>query len=157
MRRALTVHEQRHVERLRGVGELLDRSLRLPGGLRIGLDPIIGLVPGIGDLVGAGFSAWIILQSARLGASKAVLLRMLWNTGVESVVGMVPLLGDLFDFGWRANTKNLALLERHLDDPRDAGRAGRSFVIGLGAALVGLAALTVWGLVQVSEAIGRIF
>jgi hypothetical protein len=157
VRRALTASEQRHVERLRGVGELLDRSIRLPGGFRIGLDPIIGLVPGIGDLVGTGLSAWIILQSARLGASKGVLLRMLWNTGVESVFGMVPLLGDLFDFGWRANVKNLALLERHLDDPRAAARAGRSFLVGLGAALVALAVLTVWGLVQVSEAIGRMF
>ena len=88
---------------------------RSPGpGFRIGLETIVGLVPGVGDLVGGGFSLYIILQAARMGVPASLLARMGWNLLVDVVVGAVPFLGDLFDAGFKANMRNLALLDRHV-------------------------------------------
>ena len=101
--------------RVRMLGKLLDNSIPIPGTpWKIGLDPIIGLIPGIGDLVGAALSGYIILEAARANASTLTLARMLLNVGIDTIVGAVPALGDVFDAAWKANTKNVALLERHL-------------------------------------------
>lgn len=125
------------LERLRRLGYLLDNSIPIPGTrFRIGLESVVGLVPGIGDLVGGGFSAWIILQAARLGAPPSLLARMGWNLLVDLAVGAVPLLGDLFDAGFKANLRNLALLERHVAGPAASRRASRMFIAALAAALV---------------------
>ena len=134
--------------RLRRLGYLLDNSIPIPGtGFRIGLETIVGLVPGVGDLVGGGFSAWIILQAARLGAPPSLLARMGWNLLVDVVVGAVPLLGDLFDAGFKANLRNLALLERHVEGPASSRRASRRFIavlaVGLILLLAGAVALAV--------------
>jgi small-conductance mechanosensitive channel len=109
--------------------------------MRVGLDAALGLVPCVGDLAGAAVSAYVLLVAARLGASPAVLGRMLVNTGIDALVGAVPLLGDLFDIGWRANSRNVALLERHLADPAGTRRASRGVVGLVLAGLVVLAAL----------------
>jgi len=108
--------------RLAKLAHILDSAIPLPGGYRIGFDGIIGLVPGIGDLTGAALSSYIIAESHRLGAPPVVLLRMLWNMIVESVVGVIPVAGDLFDFAWKANRRNVALLERHLEEPHQVRR-----------------------------------
>jgi Domain of unknown function (DUF4112) len=119
----------RSLERLRGLARLLDSAVRVPGTqIRFGLDPLIGLVPGIGDAIGALLSMVIVYHAARLGASRAMLIRMLGNVGIDTLVGEIPLLGDLFDFGWKSNTRNLALLEEHLRQPR-AARAGSRRVL----------------------------
>jgi hypothetical protein len=136
------------LDRLRRLGYLLDNSIPIPGTrYRIGLEAIIGLVPGLGDLVGAGFSAWIILQAARLGAPPSLVGRMAWNLLVDAVVGAVPLLGDVFDAGYKANMRNLALLERHVQGPAASHRASRRFVAVLALLLllllVGAATLAV--------------
>lgn len=136
------------VGRLRRLSYLLDNSIPIPGTpFRIGLDSIIGLLPGVGDLVGGAFSLYIILEAAKLGASRSLLARMGWNVAVDVLVGTVPLLGDLFDAGWKANVRNLALLERQVDRPAESARANRRFVLLVGAALflllAGAAALTV--------------
>jgi hypothetical protein len=141
--------EHDRLERLRRLGYLLDNSIPIPGtGYRIGLESIIGLVPGLGDLVGGGFSAWIILQSARLGAPPSLLARMGWNLLVDIAVGAIPLLGDLFDAGFKANMRNLALLERHVQGPATSRRASRRFVAILAflllLLLIGAAALAVF-------------
>jgi len=136
------------VGRLRRLSYLLDNSIPIPGtAFRIGLDSIIGLIPGVGDLVGGAFSLYIILESAKLGAPRSLLARMGWNVAVDVLVGTVPLLGDLFDAGWKANVRNLALLERQVHRPTESARANRRFVMLVGAALflllAGAAALTV--------------
>ena len=102
------------LQRLRALSRLLDSAIPLPGGYRIGLDGIIGLIPGFGDIAGSIASSYIIIESARLGASTATLLRMVMNVLVESVVGLIPFLGDLFDIVWEANEKNMALMEKQL-------------------------------------------
>ena len=115
------------------MARLLDSAVQVPGTrFRIGLDPIIGLVPGIGDVIGAIFSSVIVFQAARLGAPQSTLVRMLANVVVDTLVGEVPLLGDLFDFGWKANTRNIALLEQHLGRPVSARAASRRVLLLLG-------------------------
>jgi hypothetical protein len=99
---------------LRKWAVLLDSAFQVPGTtMRFGLDPIVGLVPGAGDLVTGFFFVMILLHSLRLRVPKVIVARMLLNTGVDLVVGAVPLLGDLFDAGFKANLRNLALLERY--------------------------------------------
>ena len=99
---------------LRKWAVLLDSAFRVPGTqMRFGLDPIVGLLPGAGDLVTGFFSVMILLHSVRLRIPKVVIARMVLNTGLDLLVGAVPLLGDLFDAGFKANLRNLQLLERH--------------------------------------------
>ena len=140
--------ERERLDRLRRLGYLLDNSIPIPGTrYRIGLEAIIGLVPGLGDLVGGGFSAWIILQAARLGAPTSLLARMGWNLLLDTAVGAIQLLGDLFDAGFKANMRNLALLEGHLQGPPASRRASRRFIAVLAILLllllVGAATLAV--------------
>ena len=113
---------------LRALTRLMDEALAVPGTrLRVGLDSLLGLIPGIGDLAGAAVSGYALLVAARLGAPSPVLLRMLLNIGVDTVVGAVPLLGDLFDLGWKANRRNLQLLERYLERPAATEWSARSW------------------------------
>ena len=119
----------------------MDNAFQIPGTqFRIGLDAIVGIIPGIGDAIGAVFSAFIVFQAARLGVSRATLARMMGNVVLDTVIGEIPLLGDLFDAGWKANTKNMALLEAHLDRPAATGRSSRKMLVLLGAGLLVLLA-----------------
>jgi hypothetical protein len=145
--------------RVRVLSKLLDNSIPIPGtGYKVGLDPIIGLIPGIGDLLGAVLSGYIILEAARAEVPAFTLARMLVNVGVDTVVGAVPALGDVFDAAWKSNTKNVALLERHLARGPTT-REGRGVtgamaaalltlivIVGAGLALGIFAARLLWGL-----------
>jgi hypothetical protein len=127
----------RQVERLRTMARLLDNAIPIPGTrYRFGFDAVIGLVPGIGDAIGAIFSAYIVLQAARLGASRPTLIRMMGNVALDTIVGEIPLLGDLFDAGWKANIRNMALLEAHLQRPVSTERGSRKVLFVLGAGLL---------------------
>jgi hypothetical protein len=129
------------VRRLDAVAHLMDDAFPVPlFGMRFGLDPVIGLIPGVGDAVGALVSAWIVFEAARLGAGFAVVLRMLVNLGIDALVGSVPVLGDLFDAGWKANDRNLRLLHHAVDAPGAARRSS-----GLYLALVALLLLALFG------------
>jgi hypothetical protein len=117
------VPENSQLRRARAVARLLDSSIPIPGtGRRIGIDPILGLIPFVGDFGGAILSGYIVLAAAQAGAPTVTLIRMIGNVGLDSLVGAVPLLGDLFDAAWKANSKNVALLERHVADA-SAGNA----------------------------------
>ena len=133
--------------RLRKIAYWMDEGIRIPGTrFRIGLDPILGLVPGLGDAAGALLAGTVLLQAVRSGIGRFTLLRMAVNIGLDALIGAVPLVGDLFDAGWKANTRNLMLLERHLGSPPEARRADRRFVAVLaGVVLAGLAAAVVGG------------
>ena len=132
----------------------MDSAIRIPGtGIRLGLDSIVGLVPGAGDLVSSVMSGYIVLASARMGVPPAVVARMILNLSVDTLVGTVPLLGDLFDVGFKANIRNAALLDRHLADPLTTRKTSRAAVLAavagvimLGAAGVALAMFVVRGL-----------
>jgi hypothetical protein len=103
------------LNRIRRLSRLMDTSLRIPGtGFRIGLDPIIGLIPGAGDIISTGFSAYIIFLAARFNIPPKDLYQMIFNISLEAVVGTVPLVGDIFDAFYKSNIRNLAILEKHL-------------------------------------------
>ena len=114
--------------RLRRVGWLLDNSIPIPGTrFHLGIDQIIGLVPGIGDLIGGALSLYIIVEAWRLGVPRGLLARMGWNVAVDTLVGEIPLLGDLFDIAFKANIRNLALLDGFASGrSRCGGRAAGS-------------------------------
>ena len=109
----------------------LDSSIVVPGTrFRVGLDALIGLIPGVGDLIGAALSAYIVAAAARRGLPRSVLLRMALNVGLEALVGVVPILGDLFDAAWKANQRNVALLRQYAAVPRRAHVQSRVVVGG---------------------------
>lgn len=123
--------------RARTLTNLLDNAVRVPGtSMRFGLDPVLGLIPGLGDVAGAVLSGYVVLLASQLGAPTAVIVRMLGNIVIDTVGGTLPVLGDLFDAGWKSNSRNLALLERHLGQPESTKRASRAVVWGTGAALL---------------------
>lgn len=135
--------------RLKTLGHLMDESIRLPGGYRIGWDGIIGLIPGLGDVAGLAVSAYIIAESARMGAPKSVLMRMSANTAIDAILGAVPVIGDLFDFAFKANRRNLDLLQSHLAEPRRTRRVSLGWL-----AMVGGVSLLI--LVSVLMLLGRV-
>src|SRR5215831_8882023 len=121
------------IQRLRTLAWLLDSAIVLPGGFRIGLDPLIGLIPGLGDAIGVAFSAYIVIEAANLGAPLSVVLRMIGNVLLDGLVGSIPIAGDLFDFAFKANLRNIALLEHYHFDPSGAHRSSRAFFIAAAA------------------------
>jgi hypothetical protein len=120
------------------LARLLDEAVRVPGTrIPIGLDPLIGLIPGIGDALAALGGAWIVLIGAQLGLPRIALVRMALNLSLNAAIGGIPGLGDLFSFWYRSNLRNAALIERHASDGRRASTAGDwLFVIGLLAAVL---------------------
>jgi Domain of unknown function (DUF4112) len=142
---------------VRFIARLLDSAVGVPGtGIRVGLDPLLGLVPGLGDVAGAALSGYIVLAAARRGAPASVVVRMLGNIAVDTAVGAVPLLGDLFDAGWKSNTRNVALLERHVGVPSEARASSRLVVAATFAVLVVLAAAGLWCTYLVLHALGAL-
>ena len=135
--------------RARVLTRLLDTALRIPGTrIRFGLDPILGLIPGLGDVAGAVLSGYLVVLAGRAGASRTTIVRMLANVAIDTVGGSLPILGDAFDVAFKSNSRNLVLLERTLgagspsmgvaDRP-----AGRLVVWG---SLLGLALLAAGGI-----------
>jgi Domain of unknown function (DUF4112) len=113
--------DSRGLEALRRWARIFDSAFRIPGTqITFGLDPILGLVPGLGDVASPVFSLFFVWHGFRLGVPKVVLARMVLNVLIDAGVGAIPIVGDLFDFGWKANAWNLALLERHAMPGRPA-------------------------------------
>jgi hypothetical protein len=130
-------------ERINRLAWLLDSSIPIPGlKFRIGIDALIGLIPGIGDAVGVLLSSYIVREAARAGLPKSILARMVLNVAIEGVVGMIPFAGDLFDAVWKANQRNAALLNAYLENPHRTTKSSRAFVFGMIAALVGMLVAT---------------
>lgn len=117
--------------KLRRVSRLLDNAITIPGTkISFGLDPILGLLPGGGDTITGGIAAYIVVEAARMGIPRDVLWKMVRNILIDSFAGTVPVVGDLFDVGWKANVKNIELLEKHLDIA-ESGKGDRLFLFGL--------------------------
>jgi hypothetical protein len=129
---------------LRRWARVFDSQFRIPGTqIRFGIDPILGLVPGVGDLATPVLSLFMIWQGARLHVPKIVLMRMVFNAMIDGLSGVVPVLGDLFDFGWKATEWNMALLERHAMPGQRATSADYLFVILCSAVIVIAAVLPI--------------
>ncbi len=110
------------IARLDVLATLLDTAFVLPGtNVRFGLDGLLGLVPGIGDIVTTAMSLYIVHEARELGAPGHVIARMLGNVALDGIIGAVPLAGDLFDVMWRANRRNMRLLQDWLTSDTDGG------------------------------------
>jgi hypothetical protein len=133
------------------VTKLMDNQFRLPGtNWRFGLDPILGLLPVVGDLASFGVSAMLILTMARHGASGKLVALMLLNVGVDVLIGSIPVLGNIFDFAFKANERNVRLLRAHYDEGKYQG-SGKNIVIGVVIGLVVLLILLLWAIWEIAE------
>jgi len=114
--RTLVGDQEAAIRRMRAVSTLLDDAIRVPGtDFRVGLDPIVGILPVAGDSVMSVVSMYIVLEAANLGVPMPVVARMIVNIAVDTVGGSVPVLGTLFDAAWKANRRNVRLVEEHVD------------------------------------------
>ncbi|MDX1692755.1 MAG: DUF4112 domain-containing protein [Ketobacteraceae bacterium] len=106
---------QKKQRQLKSLSHILDDAFTIPVlNIKIGWDAIIGLIPVVGDIIGALLSLYLVVQAAQLRLGAFTILRMLINIGIELLLGIVPVLGDFFDVTWRANRKNYELIDRHL-------------------------------------------
>jgi hypothetical protein len=126
---------------------LLDNSIPIPGtGRRIGVDAIIGFVPGLGDMLSGALGIIVVARGAQLGLPKIVIARMLANLGLDFAIGSIPVIGDAFDLWFKANARNLRLMRRYFDAPRDS-TAGSWLFFGVAAAfVVAVGVLVVWAI-----------
>jgi hypothetical protein len=126
-------------QRIGRVTRVLDELVGVPGTpIKVGLDPVIGLIPVVGDAVAAGVGAWVIAEAARFGIPRLVLGRMVLNLLLDLGVGAIPILGDVYDLFFRSNSRNLALFRRHALDPDASTRGERAFFAGLLLVIVGI-------------------
>ena len=121
--------QQRGLKQLSHLAKLMDAQFRIPGtGIRFGLDGIIGLIPGADDLstfAVSGYMLWIMAQN---GASGYVLARMTINILIDTLIGAIPLIGDIFDIAFKANMRNLRLMQEHYEEGRHRGSAWKAIV-----------------------------
>ena len=133
--------EPSRLAQLRRWAVLLDSAFKVPGlPVRFGLDAIVGLVPGVGELTTPAYTMVLLVTGLRMRVPLVVLARMVLNAGVDALIGLVPVLGDITDVGWKANLRNVQLLERHAVPGTPATR-GDTWFIAAGIVLLALAAL----------------
>lgn len=128
---------QNRLRRVRALAWFLDRAFKFGANRRFGVEPLIGLIPGVGDWIGGVVSLYILYEGARLGLSWPVLGRMAGNIFVEAVVGAIPVAGDIIDFFWQANMRNVRLIETHYQSRLPSRPLGRILagIIALGVIL----------------------
>jgi hypothetical protein len=152
------VNDGRGLEVLRRWARIFDSAFRIPGtSITFGIDPLLGLIPGIGDLASPILSIFMIWHGAQLRVPRVVLARMLLNALIDAVVGLIPVAGDLFDFGWKATEWNLALLEKHAMPGARATAGDYAFVILCSVVLIAAALLPILLLVWLGYSVGRLF
>ena len=131
---------QGRLDRLRKLQHLLDNAFRVPGtSLRFGWDPIIGVVPWVGDVLAALMTCAIVVQAHHMSVPRVVQVRMLLNTAIDLIAGSLPVVGDVADVFWKANAKNFLLLERHAAQAQPATSGDRLFVGGVLLAVLAMA------------------
>lgn len=123
--------QRKRLLRIKKLASLLDTQFQLPGGFRFGIDALIGLIPVLGDVVTVGFSLYILFQAWMIGVPNWVLARMLLNILIETLVDLIPVVGNLFDFFWKANQKNVEMLDKYFDMPMQAVAKSKFQLIGL--------------------------
>ena len=133
----MTFDRAGRIELLRGWSRLMDSAYRVPGtSIRFGWDPIVGLVPGVGDVATASFAVAILYHAFRLGVPGVVLARMMLNVLIDLAAGLVPVAGDVADIAWKSNTLNLTLLEQH-ERPGVKPTSGDWAIVLLAIVLIG--------------------
>ena len=153
---------RRSLNHLRAIAQLFDQAFAIPGTTwRFGLDALFGLVPGLGDIAGALVAVYAMRVARQLNAPPAIQLHMLSNIALDALIGMVPIAGDLFDFAFKAQTRNLTLLEAHIATPRKAERRSRRGLVFIALATIfvfaTLGALGLWMLYILFHWLGTLF
>ena len=142
----LTRSRSARIARVRSIAKLLDAAVRVPGtNVRFGVDAVVGIIPGLGDIAGAVFSGYLILLGSRMGLPRHVISRMVANVAVDTIAGGVPIIGDLFDVAWKSNMKNVALLEEFAN-PHASGKESSVSKWVIAGALSILALLVIGGI-----------
>lgn len=134
---------------LRWLAQSMDSIFKIPGtNFRVGLDGLLGFIPGVGDFAGLVVGSYFLIVAAQLQVPRVVIVRMGVNILIDTLVGAIPFFGDIFDFVWTANRKNLELIERHMTDPRRAEHRSWLFmtgvVIAVGLLLVAMFYVVKW-------------
>ena len=128
-------------QQLKRLSRLMDSSIPIPGtSLSLGLDSILGLIPGVGDVVTSSVSLYLIYLSAAMGVRWSTILKMIGNIAIDTLVGSVPLIGDLFDIAFKSNVRNVALVVKEMEEqeltPRNYSSVGKALLIALGVVLL---------------------
>jgi len=150
------------VRKLRQLSNILDNAIRVPGtSIGIGIDPILGLIPGGGDILGGILSAYIVFQAFKLGVPRETLTRMVSNIALETLTGTVPVFGDIFDVAWKANVKNVEILETHINSSAVSQKVDRWFIIlllgGLLLLILLISALGIFILTLIWQGLNTLF
>lgn len=137
------------IEDVEAVARWMDYAFVLPGGFRYGLAGIIGLIPGVGDVVDALFSLYIVMRAVQLGVPRVTLARMVVNVGIETAAGSIPFVGAMFDTVFKANRRNYQLLRSHLSGPRQQSAKDWWFLVITGLLAVLSVAIPVILIVEI--------
>ncbi|RYZ56418.1 MAG: DUF4112 domain-containing protein [Proteobacteria bacterium] len=145
------MRDRSQLEFIKRLAYYLDSAIPIPGTkMRIGLDPIIGLIPGVGDAVTSLISTYIVLTAMQLKVSRWTLVRMVFNIVIESVVGIIPIVGDFFDAYWKSNERNRILLEKNMANPA-AKSADMLFIIFTVLVLIAILIGTGWAAIALVQ------
>ena len=148
------ITKQEKAQRLEKLAWVLDSIIPIPGtNWRIGLDGLIGLIPGVGDISAGAISTYILYQALRMGVPTMVVGRMLLNIVMESVIGVIPFFGDLFDFAFKANKRNVELLREYVDQPDTVKRRSTFTVMLTVLGFLLILGLLVWGMFSLIAAL----
>jgi len=127
------------------ITRIMDSRFRIPGtNFRFGLDPILGLIPGLGDATSFAISGALIYYMAKHGVSRKVIIMMLGNIALDATFGSIPILGNIFDFLFKANQRNVSLLKRHYEEKKYQGK-GTGLLIGIALFIFGTIGLIIYG------------
>ncbi len=155
----MTSNDVSQLNRIKKISTLLDSQFDGPMGIKFGLDPLVGLIPVVGDGVTTLISFYLVIEAYYLGCSPAILLRMTFNIFLEDAIKVIPLVGQVFDFYWKSNLKNLKLIEDYFEKPRETQQRSKIFlavlitlfvVVFLSLAMASVA-LVVWLLSQLGS------
>lgn len=128
----IVVRSDASLDKFKALANLLDSAFHVPGTrIRIGVDALLGLIPVVGDVLSAMLGAYIVRSAAGFGVPRIVQTRMMLNLWIDTVIGAIPFVGDLFDIGWKANIRNVALMEQAMTDPDAARRSSYRVMFGL--------------------------
>lgn len=131
---------------------LMDKSIPLPGGVKIGLDGIIGLIPGVGDAATSAISSWFLYEGYRKGLPTIILIRMALNIAVDTAIGAIPIIGDIFDLFFKSNIRNSRLIEKYELSPDKTRRRSKLFLVFVGLLFIA----TLWITILIVTAIAKL-
>lgn len=124
---------------------LLDNSITIPGtSIKMGIDSLIGLIPGVGDLTGGALSSYILLQAISTGVAPVIIARMAVNIMFDSIIGMIPIVGDIFDITFKANLRNIELMTNYHNSPQEAVRRNTLSIVIISITFISTLSLVIW-------------